>query len=154
LAPSVEQLERTARDDRAKLDARRESLVQLVTRDSPRGSRICCELAADASTRSLVLSAIDAVQKPPVEQFIELLSDSRVEMRLAAARILGHIDGPDLTHRLASMAQQNENRREAMMALVASRGPEAKQFVREASKAGALAGVTRSILAQPELELR
>jgi hypothetical protein len=79
------------------------------------------------------------------------LNDPVVERRIAAALVLGRIDGPVLTQRLIAMVAADQNRREAMIALASSRGKEARAFVEQAATSPQLSGLARSTLAMKEI---
>jgi HEAT repeat protein len=118
---------------------------------TPEGTAQYLNLVLDASTSSDAFAALDRVPSPPTQGFFAALYDPHIGTRLAAARVLGRIDGPETTARLVAMAEQNQSRREALIALADSRGPEAKQFLQEAKRGGPLAGAVRSILIDSSL---
>jgi hypothetical protein len=126
--------------------------VGLLDEGSQRSVREYLKDVVNPETRSAALSVLDEKRDWPVEVLIACLNDSHVDTRLAAARALGRINGPELTQRLANMARRDRNRREAMFALACSRGDEAKRFVRESAQSGPLVSVTRSILVQEQLQ--
>ena len=82
---------------------------------------------------------------PPTECLLAELGDARSDTRLAAARALGRIDGPELTVRLADLVRRDVNRREALAALMLSAGPEAQQFLEAASRQKSIASVIHSV---------
>jgi HEAT repeat protein len=91
------------------------------------------------STTETALAAAESVQSPPMDLlFSELQSPSELE-RLAAARVLGRIDGPATTERLIAMLDEGSSRQEACVALLSSRGQEATNFVKNARTNPALA---------------
>ena len=83
-------------------------------------------------------------------RLFERLDDPHVAVRLAAARALGTIDGPAVTARLAEMVQHDQNRREALAALISSTGPEAVHYLARARKSEMLSSQIRAL----ELELK
>jgi hypothetical protein len=131
---------------------RRELLASLAREASPGALDLYLDQLSQSATQRDALVALDRVDRPPVDALLRRLQDPLVARRLAAARALGWIDGPELTKRLADMARQNRSRREAMFALASSRGSEARQFVENAAQGGPLAGVAKSVLIQNELE--
>ena len=54
--------------------------------------------------------------------------------RIAAARVIGRIDGAATTQRLIGMVDSGVNRHEACIALLSSRGPEATRYVDAAAR--------------------
>jgi HEAT repeat protein len=123
----------------------RQSLIAGLFRTAE-GIEIYLNLVSDRATSSDALAALDQVKTPPTDTFFAALSDPHISLRLAAAKVLGRIDGPQTTQRLVAMTERNQSRREALIALADSRGPEARQFLAEAGRAGPLAGTVRSIL--------
>ena len=84
------------------------------------------------STAPTALAAVELVPNPPMEMlFAALHSTSELE-RLAAARVLGRIDGPATTERLIALVEEGPSRQEACVALLSSRGQEAVNFVTSA----------------------
>jgi hypothetical protein len=109
------------------------------------------DLVQDSSTRAKALAALARVAKPPTERMLASLDDPRADRRLAAALVLGRIDGPVLTRRLIDMVAADQNRREAFIALASSRGADARAFVRQATQSPALSGLAQSTLAMNEV---
>ncbi len=103
------------------------------------------EMVVDAKRRAVALSALDDLKEPPVEALINELRNSRVSMRFAAARALGRIDGPATTNELVRLVAQNTQRREALAALMYSRGADAAEFVDEARRVPGLAITVRAV---------
>jgi len=90
------------------------------------------------------LAAADQVVNPPMDLlFSQLHSPSELE-RLAAARVLGRIDGPATTERLIALLEEGSSRQEACVALLSSRGQEAVNFVRSAQSNPALSPLLRA----------
>jgi len=129
---------------------RREVLASLLKDGSPRAVDLYLDQVSDVQRRTDALVASDAVFDPPIDALLSRLQDPLVERRLAAARALGWIDGPVVTKRLKQMAERNQGRREAMIALAGSRGYEARYFVYQAAERGGgpLESVAKSVLAQ------
>jgi hypothetical protein len=71
-----------------------------------------------------------------------------VSRRMAAAVVLGHIDGPETTRKLADLVVNNVNRREALYALARSNGPEAKAFLDRAARTNELSAAVASTMIQ------
>jgi hypothetical protein len=64
--------------------------------------------------------------------------------RMAAARVLGRIDGEETSERLIAMVLDDFNRREALLALVASTGEEAAAFLARAEQDISLAAAVHA----------
>jgi hypothetical protein len=127
-------------------------IVNLLTsRNEPDVQRYL-DLVADPVKRHDALAALARVASPPTERMLAALGDPRYERRVAAALVLGRIDGPVLTRRLIEMVAADQNRREALIALASSRGADARAFVRQAAQSSEFAGLARSTLAMNEIK--
>ena len=126
---------------------RRELIAGLLRREPSEMAGGYLELVRDPATSRDALACLDDVRRP-IDVFFARLDDPRVAIREAAARVLGRIDGPQTTARLIAMARRNHNRREALLALADSRGPEARRFLLTNEASGPLAGPIRSVLLQ------
>jgi hypothetical protein len=126
---------------------RPETLETLLRRDSAAGVDRCLRMTENGHDREAV-AALKSVRGPAVDRLFARLDDPKVAVRLAAARLLGKVDGPAVTERLAEMVGENRNRREALAALMQSDGPEARQFVARAQGTRNLEAVVRSIAVQ------
>jgi len=107
---------------------------------------------ADPKTRGQALATLDTLTNPPTDQLLARLTDRRSDVRVAAALALGRIDGPATTDRLIALIAQGQSRREAFIALAASRGDEARAFLQQAAQSENLGGLVRSTLALSELQ--
>lgn len=85
-----------------------------------------------------------------VEELFARLDDPRVDVRLAAAKALGYLDGPVVTARLAGMVEGNRHRREALAALMQSDGREAREYLRRAAAEEDMGMTMRSVAVQVE----
>jgi hypothetical protein len=74
-------------------------------------------------------------------------------LRVAAAWTLGRINGPVVTRRLIEMIEAGENRREAFIALAASRGREAQDYLRQAAASSPFASQARSAMVQVQANM-
>jgi HEAT repeat protein len=90
------------------------------------------------------LSAAELVQNPPMEMLFGVLQSPSELTRLAAARVIGRIDGPATTQRLIAMVEQGTSRQEACVALLSSRGEDAVNFVTNARANPVLAGLLQT----------
>lgn len=124
---------------------RRQLLAGMLRGDLARAAPVYLQCVRDPG---MTETALDALNDTPTsaDVFFQYLNDPHEDIRLAATRVLGRIDGPRTTAILATMAEQNHNRREALMALAESRGPEARQFLASAQASGPMAGAARSIM--------
>jgi hypothetical protein len=143
-----EQIIAIARNLTAAESARVDALASLLRRADERSIAMYLSFAADPGTRSLALKAVDRLQRPPTDALLRKLNDSRVSTRMAAALVLGHVDGPDTTRKLANLVVNNINRREALYALAASNGPEAKAFLDRAARTNELSAAVASTMLQ------
>jgi hypothetical protein len=115
----------------------------LLTDASPSAVVKYLGLIEDPKTSRQALAALENVPPEFIDGLFLRLDDPLVSRRMAAARALGKIDGPLITQRLAQMIQRNENRREALAALVTSQGRDATRFIALASKEPTLASQIR-----------
>jgi len=128
---------------------RRELITGLLRREPSEVAGGYLELVRDPATSHDALACLDDV-RPSTDVFFARLDDPRIAIREAAASVLGRIDGPQTTARLIDMARRNRNRREALLALADSRGPEARRFLATNDRSGPLAGPIRSVLLQQD----
>jgi hypothetical protein len=99
----------------------------------------------DPATRDDALAATERVQHPPLNQLLDALDDPHEDVRLAAARVLGRIDGPVTTAALVRRVNDPAIRREVLAALMFSDGPEAATFLRAARGDPRLAAQVHSL---------
>ena len=143
--PTLTALASGARDD----GERRRLLAALLRREPAHAVPVFLAFLQDGATEDAALAALDDVKNPPVDALFARLNDPRAGTRLAAARAIGKVDGPAVTARLAWMLRHNVNRREALAALAASNGAEAKQLFQwalESKELGAAARAARQSL--------
>lgn len=119
---------------------RRDLLAALAVRNSREAVDRFLSFIRDPTMTEAALAALDTlvaanetlsdpVPQPIVGLYFEALAGPDVERRRAAARVLGRLDGPEITRRLVDLALNSACRQEAMLALVASSGDEAASFV-------------------------
>lgn len=110
--------------------------IELLTVLAERGERQAVQLflrfVGDARSADDALKAVDAIGEPPLDALFAALVGNDVRQRQAAAQALGRINGPAVTTRLVALALEGIYRQEAMLALVACRGAEARAFVQQA----------------------
>jgi hypothetical protein len=107
---------------------------QLLSRSSPDAVALFLDLFASAQTRNAALAVLDDQPSPPVDLLFAALNNGDTAQRLSAAVVLGRIDGPRVTERLVAQVLRHVNRQEAFVALLASSGAEAQQFVSAARR--------------------
>jgi hypothetical protein len=96
-------------------------------------------MVQNPATSDDALAALYDVPRAAIDEFFTHLDDPHVATRMAAARVLGKIDGPVITRKLATMVSRDQNRREALAALISSDGVQAEQFVAQAKRDARLA---------------
>jgi hypothetical protein len=114
----------------------RAALVRrLLTDDSEAGLRGYLSLVGNDGTRAEALAVADELPQPPSTALLELLDDEDETVRLSAALVLGHLNGPDVTRALVDRVTQNPaEATEAWIALLACRGELAEEFLAFASR--------------------
>ena len=119
----------------AKDDAEKSQFIAAMLRRNPAAAMPpFLRLVENVRTRQAALQALDELDRLPIQELMAALSAANVADRFAAARALGHIDGPQTTAELASRIENNITRRECLAALLLSRGKEAKIIVAEARR--------------------
>jgi HEAT repeat protein len=127
-AQTINQLVR----DETSLELRRVLLAALLGRGEPASLSSYLSYVASKEYGATALAATELVSNPPMERLFAALNSTSEFDRLAAARVLGRIDGPETTQRLITLLEQGQNRQEACVALLSSRGEEAATFVSSA----------------------
>ncbi len=118
-----------------------ELLAALLARGECRAVAAYLDLVTRPGLNGRPLAALSRVERPPVEMLFQFLEGPQVSRRLAAAVVLGRLDGPAITQRLIRLAGGGATHQEAMVALLASSNEEATQFVQNARQNLLLAGV-------------
>ena len=91
--------------------------------------------------RDEVLAAADEVAQPMLDALLTRLNAEDPDVRLAAALVLGHANGPIVTESLIALVSENPaSPDEAWIALMACRGPQADQFLAYATHQPRLLG--------------
>ncbi len=75
-------------------------LARLLALNPQKGLPVYLALVSDNATRREALAAAEASPRLPVEALLEKLDDEHKSVRWAAATVLGHVDGPEITRRL------------------------------------------------------
>ena len=98
-------------------------------------------LIQNDALRDEVLAAVDAVAQPILDALLTRLNATDPNVRLAAALVLGHANGPIVTESLIALVAGNRaSPDEAWIALMACRGQQADQFLAYATHQPRLLG--------------
>jgi HEAT repeat protein len=109
-------------------------LDRLLAAGSPVALRSFLQLASNRGFRPDVLAAAMACRAFPVEPLLAALEDENKQIRLAAAIVLGHVDGPQVAQSLIAIASRRDGAPvEAWVALLACRDAAADRFLAQAS---------------------
>jgi hypothetical protein len=124
-------------------------LRRLLAADPEAGLLNYLSLVHDEATRSESLAVAGAAPSLPMDELFALLDDSKQSVRLSAALVLGHVDGPAVTRRLiARVTRQPAKSREAWMALLTCRGELADEFFAYAMRRPQLLGYVNNARVQ------
>jgi hypothetical protein len=115
-------------------ELQRTLIAALLARGEPASLREFLGFVENERTADAALAAAQTVKKPPMDLLFSTLSQPLEVDRIAAARIIGQIDGAATTQRLIAMVESGVNRHEACIALLSSRGREATQYVNAAAE--------------------
>ncbi len=115
-------------------ELQRSLLTALLARDEPNALDVFLSFVEYEPTAETALAAAQALKEPPMDVLFASLSASLESHRIAAARVIGRIDGAATTQRLIGMVESGVNRHEACIALLSSRGPEAMHYVDAAAR--------------------
>jgi hypothetical protein len=108
---------------------------RLITADSEHGLLGYLSLVEDNDTRNLALAVVDGLPEPPVAKLLASLDDDDAAIRLSAAVVLGHLNGPEITKALVDrVVQAPAATAEAWIALLACRGEYAEDFLSYATR--------------------
>lgn len=124
-------LARLARDE-AEPALQRELAGKLLARSSPQSVALYLDLLSLPSARLSAVAVLEELSSPPVDVLFAFLNNPDASRQLQAAFVLGRLDGPQITQRLIRQVQWHVNRQEALVALLASSGTEARRFVTSA----------------------
>ncbi len=115
-------------------ELQRSLLTALLARDEPNALDVFLSFVEYEPTAETALAAAQTLKEPPMDVLFASLSASLESHRIAAARVIGRIDGAATTQRLIGMVESGVNRHEACIALLSSRGPEAMRYVDAATR--------------------
>jgi hypothetical protein len=119
-------------------------LSELLRRNGHPAVTLFLNFVVDRGSFDVAMEAVDSVADPPVETLFQMLESSNYPLRIAAARVLGRLDGPVISHRLAEMVVRDTNRREALIALLSCPSEDAAQFLASAERNTGLASNIRA----------
>lgn len=122
-----------------------EMLAQLLQRPAGSAAPLVLGLMQDPRTAEALTGALRAVAADAAlaDALFRHLRAPRAHDRLAAARALAAINGPETTRRLIALAHADVTRREALYALLRCGGTEAAAFLAEAEHDPTLSSVLR-----------
>jgi hypothetical protein len=115
-------------------ELRRTLMAALLARGEPAALEEFLSFVENDRTADAALAAAQSLKKPPMELLFSTLSQPLEAHRIAAARVIGRIDGAATTQRLIAMVELGVNRHEACIALLSSRGEEATRYVNAAAQ--------------------
>jgi hypothetical protein len=108
---------------------------RLLTAESEGGMRGYLSLVQNNDTRGLALSVADRLPERPVAKLLACLDENDAAVRLSAAIVLGHLNGPEITKSLVErVVQDPASATEAWIALLACRGEFAEEFLSYATR--------------------
>jgi hypothetical protein len=108
-------------------------MTRLLTSGSQQAVLQYLALVVDRTIRDEALSAAEAAQPLPLDALLAHLDDDDKAIRLAAAQVLGHVNGPEVSRALITrLSQPDQPTVEAWMALLACRGEAVDRFLRQA----------------------
>ncbi len=115
-------------------ELQRSLLAALLARGEPNALDVFLSFVQYEPTTETALAAAQTLKDPPMDLLFASLSVPLESQRIAAARVIGRIDGAATTQRLIGMVDSGVNRHEACIALLSSRGPEATRYVDAAAR--------------------
>ncbi len=134
-APVEQAAEQPAVDQQAAL---RQQIAALLAQNDLRSVEAFLRQVADRRTSADALDCLAAAPNPPVELLFRCLRSPRAAQRTAertaAALALGRLNRPEISRRLIAIILRGTDRREAMIALLSSSEPTARQFVADAER--------------------
>jgi hypothetical protein len=130
--PAVEQKENEA-DDREAVELRQQ-LRMLLAENNLQSVRAFLERVEDRRTSAGALDCLAAEPNPPVALLFRCLRGPKAGERTAAALALGCLNRPEVSRELIAMIASGRYRQEAMIALLSSSEPTARQFVANAER--------------------
>lgn len=116
-------------------------LHRLLIADSDAALRGFLRWVNDGALRAEALAAAEAADESLFPTLLGLLRDEDKAVRISAALVLGHVNGPEVTRSLIDMVtREPSGPTEAWIALLACRGEQADQFFAYATRHPLLLG--------------
>jgi hypothetical protein len=128
---SVEQL---AIRTRAEVSHERQRmwLAAILRRGTSGAVNVFLDLAGDPAIAPAAFEAAKEADSRTIDKLFEALQSRRVATRQTAAQVLGALNRPQVSQRLAQMAMGSLGRHEALIGLLSSSDPVARKFVADA----------------------
>lgn len=133
IKPPIERIAEPPAGDQQQM-ALRQQLTSLLAENDVRSVRAFLQRVEDRRTSAEALDCLAAAPTPPVELLFRCLRGPTSAQRAAAALALGHLNQAAVSQRLIAMILRGVYRQEAMMALLSSSEPTARQFVVDAER--------------------
>jgi hypothetical protein len=125
-------------------ELQRRLMAGLLQRNTEQSVRLFLNLVQHPAIGQRAIQSVQEVSDPPVEILIGYLSAPRTRHRLAAARVLGQLNDPEVSRQLIELVFHSQVGREALVALSSSQEPSAAQFVARAQLDLSLAATLRA----------
>jgi len=114
--------------------ARRELFGALLERGDVESVGYFLGFALNPKTSETALASIDDLDKLPTSVLFRYFDSPHLRERMAAARVLGTLNDPDVSRRMIESVNRNVKRSEALVALLSSSEREAETFLKEAQQ--------------------
>ncbi len=125
------------------------AVARLLAIDSDAALLEYLSLVRNDATRTAALAAAAEVPSLTIERLLVLFDHEDKSVRMSAAMVLGHVNGPEVTRLLiARVTEQPSDATEAWVALMACRGELAEEFLAYASRRPQLLGHLNSARVQ------
>jgi hypothetical protein len=113
---------------------RQQMLSVLFARHDRASLNVFLERVEDPRTSADALACVSDTADLPVQTLFQSLYSPKSERRIAAARVLGRLDRPEVSRELITMVTRGICRQEAMIALLSSSETTARQFLADAER--------------------
>lgn len=128
---------RQSNDPRVRIDL----MQRMLASDLLVAAENYLSLVQNPTLRGEALSAADRAKEFPTEMMFALLQSDDERIRLSAALVLGHMNGPEITRQLVALVTEEQPApTEAWMALLSCRGEVAEEFLSYATRNPQLLG--------------
>jgi hypothetical protein len=125
-------------------DLQQRLLSALLQQGNDQAVYLFLQFVRQPATCEVALKAVPDVSRPPLDILFAYLQGPQVRTRIAAARVLGQVDDPQVSRRLIHLVFHGQASREALVALAASHEASAAEFVAQARRDLALAASMRA----------